>query len=111
MFYLNAFESGWGSVESVVELIGELLMFSPVKFAHHLSHSLHGGPGRTQNEKANTHLAQKQRFRNTLCKRVNIHATVFCTYTKYTFVKNTVLQKAKRSLHFYIDADPVDVMF
>lgn len=33
-----------GSVQGVVELIGELVVFPPVGFAQHLSHSAHGAP-------------------------------------------------------------------
>lgn len=45
-FHLKADQAGWRSVESVVELVGELVVFSTVSFTHHLSYSAHGAPGR-----------------------------------------------------------------
>lgn len=42
---IQSYQAGWRSVESVVELVGELVVFSPVSLTHHLSYSAHGGPG------------------------------------------------------------------
>lgn len=44
--YRGALVTGrWSSVESVVELVGELVVFSPVSFTHGLSHPAQGAPG------------------------------------------------------------------
>lgn len=39
------FQAGFSLVESIVELVGELVMFSAVSFIHHMSNSAHGAPG------------------------------------------------------------------
>lgn len=43
-FQRSSWKAGCRSVESIVELIGELVMFFAVSFFHHLSNSAHGAP-------------------------------------------------------------------
>lgn len=38
--------AGWRSLEGVVKLVGELVMFSLVRFSHHFSYSAYAAPGK-----------------------------------------------------------------
>lgn len=64
---LKACHGGWRSVESVVELVGELVMFSLVSFIQYLSHSTHAASGGMAREESRRgRQEEKEQRRGTL---------------------------------------------